>query len=403
MRRQLSTLASLAAVLLARPDALAQPAPPASYTITDLGALPGRTSSTAYAINQRGWVVGNSGAGFLWKPDTGPVPLPDIPGGSVTVPHALNLDGDCVGTSGALHAVAWDAPGQSPRELPGAGNFFRDVTGINDAGRAVGHVGYVATLWEPDGTRSIIGPVSPADDFSFAYDINNAGVIVGQSGDSVRGPTVGFRAPPGGPPAALPSFDPAHNAAATAVSEPGAACGWNKKLVTYAGTGPIVVYRAAVWPAAGGVIDLGEPLYPGISSVANGINDRGEIVGETNDTYAEIAWYWTPASGYIDLLTRIPPADRAHWRFLSARGINNSGQIVGEGVLNNNVVRGFLLTPVGAPCRADFNGQGGLSVQDIFDFLGAWFSGAAAADFNGSGGLSVQDIFDFLNSWFAGC
>ena len=26
-----------------------------------------------------------------------------------------------------------------------------------------------------------------------------------------------------------------------------------------------------------------------------------------------------------------------------------------------------------------------------------------AADFNGNGALAVQDIFDFLNAWFAGC
>ncbi|HMN40444.1 MAG TPA: GC-type dockerin domain-anchored protein [Phycisphaerales bacterium] len=51
---------------------------------------------------------------------------------------------------------------------------------------------------------------------------------------------------------------------------------------------------------------------------------------------------------------------------------------------------------------ADFNASGGLEVQDIFDFLNAWFAGDPAADFNG-GGLGVSDIFDFLNAWFAGC
>jgi hypothetical protein len=54
-------------------------------------------------------------------------------------------------------------------------------------------------------------------------------------------------------------------------------------------------------------------------------------------------------------------------------------------------------------CAADFNGDGTLSVQDIFDFLSAWFAGTPSADFNGAGGLSVQDIFDFLSAWFAGC
>ena len=54
-------------------------------------------------------------------------------------------------------------------------------------------------------------------------------------------------------------------------------------------------------------------------------------------------------------------------------------------------------------CRADFNGAGGTNVQDIFDFLAAWFVGDPRADFNGVGGNTVQDIFDFLSAWFAGC
>ena len=54
-------------------------------------------------------------------------------------------------------------------------------------------------------------------------------------------------------------------------------------------------------------------------------------------------------------------------------------------------------------CAPDFNGDGSLSVQDIFDFLAAWFAGTPSADFNGVGGLSVQDIFDFLAAWFGGC
>ena len=57
----------------------------------------------------------------------------------------------------------------------------------------------------------------------------------------------------------------------------------------------------------------------------------------------------------------------------------------------------------GSTCAADFNQSGGLSVQDIFDFLTAWFSGAPAADFNHMNGITVQDIFDFLAAWFAGC
>jgi hypothetical protein len=54
-------------------------------------------------------------------------------------------------------------------------------------------------------------------------------------------------------------------------------------------------------------------------------------------------------------------------------------------------------------CPANFNQTGGLTVQDIFDFLAAYFGGDPAADFNGLAGLSVQDIFDYLAAYFTGC
>jgi glucose/arabinose dehydrogenase len=54
-------------------------------------------------------------------------------------------------------------------------------------------------------------------------------------------------------------------------------------------------------------------------------------------------------------------------------------------------------------CPADFNQNGTISVQDIFDFLAAYFAGDMRADFNHSGAISVQDIFDYLAAYFAGC
>ncbi|MFN7021464.1 MAG: GC-type dockerin domain-anchored protein [Phycisphaerales bacterium] len=54
-------------------------------------------------------------------------------------------------------------------------------------------------------------------------------------------------------------------------------------------------------------------------------------------------------------------------------------------------------------CPADFNHSGELGIQDIFDYLAAFFAGGLDADFNGSGVVSVQDIFDYLAAYFAGC
>jgi len=84
----------------------------------------------------------------------------------------------------------------------------------------------------------------------------------------------------------------------------------------------------------------------------------------------------------------------------------------GDGVQNGVCAFSFTISGT-PPCAADFNGSGAASVQDIFDFLAAWFSQCTAtgpapcqfgsADFNHSGTVTVQDLFDFLAAWFAGC
>lgn len=60
-------------------------------------------------------------------------------------------------------------------------------------------------------------------------------------------------------------------------------------------------------------------------------------------------------------------------------------------------------------CGADYNLSGSVTVQDLFDFLAAYFGGDKRADFSqsadpdGNFAISVQDIFDFLAAYFAGC
>jgi hypothetical protein len=54
-------------------------------------------------------------------------------------------------------------------------------------------------------------------------------------------------------------------------------------------------------------------------------------------------------------------------------------------------------------CKADYNQSGSVTVQDIFDFLSGYFTSSPLADVNASGSVTVQDIFDFLGAYFTGC
>ena len=63
--------------------------------------------------------------------------------------------------------------------------------------------------------------------------------------------------------------------------------------------------------------------------------------------------------------------------------------------------------PCAPACTADFNGTDGVTADDIFAFLDAWFAQNGqtgpgfSADFNGVDGVTADDIFAFLDAWFA--
>jgi hypothetical protein len=100
-------------------------------------------------------------------------------------------------------------------------------------------------------------------------------------------------------------------------------------------------------------------------------------------------------------LTRATPYSIRVGGFLGASGSITTPAACTGSYNGDNSACNFPGNPVTC-CRANFNQVNALEVQDIFDFLNAWFAGSSTADFNG-GGLAVQDIFDFLNAWFAGC
>ena len=54
-------------------------------------------------------------------------------------------------------------------------------------------------------------------------------------------------------------------------------------------------------------------------------------------------------------------------------------------------------------CPADFNFSGGTTIDDLFLYFNAWFTGALAADFNNQDGVTIDDLFLYINAWFGTC
>jgi len=57
----------------------------------------------------------------------------------------------------------------------------------------------------------------------------------------------------------------------------------------------------------------------------------------------------------------------------------------------------------GSGCRADFDGDGELTLFDFLAFSNAFDSGDLAADFDGDGSLTLFDFLTFSNEFDAGC
>ena len=172
-----------------------------------MSALPtvGGNNGQASAINNRGEVVGFAETAYA-DPTCPPAPA-EVPvlwdGGQA---HALPLvgtdpdgfafgindRGQAVGYSGncsfATHAVVWkNNTAVVLQDLGGTKSNVAYV--INNWGQIAGKVRsadgttYVAALWQPDGTLTILG-ILPEDFAAFATGINDRGQVVGNNFDS---------------------------------------------------------------------------------------------------------------------------------------------------------------------------------------------------------------------------
>lgn len=320
-----------------------------TYTIKDLGVLPGGTTSRSQGMNSLGHVVGmstssNGQRAFYWSNESGMVDLGNrpggagscwgwginnneqvcgeasgiaciwssggnlqllgnLPGGSGSYAHAINSAGHVAGLNYILpnfvpHGFFWTESGgmQDIGALPGYGQT--NAIGMNDNDAVVGWSGAYpagsantrAFLWTPGGGMQNLG-VLPGHGFSQAYGINSSGVVVGSS-----------------------QLNSGNN--------PGD--------------------RAFIWTPAGGIQSLG--VLPGATrSFARGINSSGQVVGDS-DSLGDQAFLWTNSGGMV-ALSSLTDATGSTWQLAYGMAINDAGEIAGYGY-KNSVMHAFLATLV---------------------------------------------------------
>jgi probable HAF family extracellular repeat protein len=120
--------------------------------------------------------------------------------------------------------------------------------------------------------------------------------------------------------------------------------------------------HAFLWSQATGMLDLGLLHPQDTSSYGNAVNNSGEVAGSSG----EFAFLWTPKGRMVDLgsLGGTPTI---------AYGINNSDQVVGDGVTTDGQTHAFLWTS--ASGMQDLGTLGGnfsvaLAVNDAGEVVG---------------------------------
>lgn len=317
----------------------------ALYAVTDLGTLGTGNLSVANAINNAGVVVGYTDVtpglphAFRWSAGV----MTDLgvePGGDDSVANAVNDAGQVAGivdrqSGGYGYPARWSAAGA----LTDLGGTVTNELGVGNAIDPAGRVAGgqrpansegspIAELYGTDGAATYLG--NPPDSLNAATGINAVDQVVGSPAFVWKSGTLTM----------LPALAgaPVGSAGATAINISGQIAGWSGIA------GSSGAQHAALW-SGGAVTDLGT-IGGSAYNQATAINAAGQIVGTANPNCVPcvnpVAWLREPGGALTDLNTLIPAG--SGWTLEQANGINDRGQIVGAG-LYNGALHAYLLTP----------------------------------------------------------
>jgi len=313
----------------------------ASYTVTDLGTLPGGFGSAANGINAAGQVVGTAftesgGHAFLY--DGGTMhDLGMLPGGTKgAIAFGINASGQVVGASdtgsGEQHAFLYgNGTMHDIGALPGGKIGY--ALAINDNGEIVGEAqkgnGEFDAFLYSNGTMQDLGTI--AGPWSSANGINASGQVAGSSDTT------------GNVHAFLYSNGTMHDLGTLPGGTYTAAFGINSsgQIVGYGDIGDGNLY--AFLYSNGTMQSLGT-LPGGTHSFAQGINDSGQVVGYAYTGSGSQHAFLYDDGAMVDLNSLIDPS--SGWLLENANAINDAGQIVGFGMNASGQGDAFLLTPV---------------------------------------------------------
>jgi probable HAF family extracellular repeat protein len=330
------------------------------YNVVNLGTLGGSTS-TAYAINNSGTVVGSSSTGSATHPfvySSGSISdlLPTASSGTA---YGINNNGQIVGSAvfnagQKTHAFAYNGGtttdiGQSLS----SGNVNSLALGINNSGIIVG-TSNAAIIDGKTGNPFIYNGstftfptalgFASASATGFLASINNNGQAAGTSDNVFINPGNRYRAVSySGSGTTLTDLGGVSNdidSSAFAINSSGQIAGakWETN------SGP--TEDAVIWN--GGVPTLIPAINPSPISrhdIAYAIDTTGVAVGVDDTTGANHAFIYSGGTT-TDLNSLINPS--SGWLLSSAVGINDQGDIVGNGTFNGQSLA-FELVPVPEP------------------------------------------------------